>query len=250
MKETFLNVLSTFLKGVSLALFINASVSLAAFTSLDVAEDTEITSWANWSNDARGLLTPSDPPSYFGGNLRVAIGAFPNGLYAGTGNIGEVLMRWDLSSIPANHVITSATLRMIQFDGSVGVTNVYQVDQGVWSEASVSWNSWSAQTTSATLLGGMLGTPGSINNGETLFSNAALVSTVQGWHDGSLDNLGLILKWGGANDDGDTYSSRERPGVDPPRLILEHHAVPEPSSFVMLFGGMSMGLLRKYPCRR
>jgi hypothetical protein len=228
----------------TLLLLTSSNIALATLTTINVAEDTEITSWANWSNDARGLLAPSDPPTYFGGNLRVAIGAFPNGAYAGTSNVGEVLMRWDLTSIPANHVITGATLRMIQFDGSVGVTNVYQVNQGTWTEASVSWNSWNGQTTSSTLLGGMLGTPGSVNNGETLFTNAGLVSAVQGWHDGSHDNLGLILKWGGANDDGDTYSSRERTDVDPPQLILEHHAVPEPSSVIMLFSAVAMSFRR------
>lgn len=245
MNKNSMSALRTVSLGVALALSFNAVVVKATITSLDVAEDTEITSWANWSNDARGLLTPADHPTYFGGNLRVAIGSFPNHLYEGTGNVGEVLMRWDLSSIPANHVITSATLRMIQFDESVDITNVHRIDQGEWTEAGVSWNSWTSQSTSSTLLGGMLGTPGSVNNGETLFSNAALAATVQGWHDGSLDNLGLILKWGGANDDGDTYSSRERTDVDPPQLIIEHHAVPEPASIAMLFSALVLSAFRR-----
>lgn len=214
--------------------------SWAASITLDVAEDTEITTWPNWINDARGLLTPSDPPSYFGGVLRVAQGAFPNGAYAGTGNVGEVLMRWDLSGLPGNAQITNATLRMIQFDGAVDITNVQRIDQGIWTEAGTSWNSWVAQTTSSTLLGGMLGVPAG-SGGVTLFSNPALTSTVQGWHDGSTSNLGLILKWAGPNDDGDTYASRESTSADAPQLILEYVQVPEPGTASLLF--MSAGAL-------
>src|SRR5690606_20238126 len=99
--------------------------------------------------------------------------------------------------------------RMIQLDSDVDVTNVSRIDQGAWTEATVTWNNWTAQTTSATLLGGMLGTPSTVNGGETLFTSAGLTATVQGWHDGSIDNLGLLLTWGGPDDDGDTFAARE-----------------------------------------
>lgn len=221
------------------------SPAYATTAVIDVAEDAEITSWPNWANDPRGEL-PESGCCVYGGNLRVAIGPFPTGAWAGTGNIGQVLMRWDLSSIPANHVVTNATLRMIQFDGAVDVTNVNRVDQGNWTEATVTWNNWTSQSTSSTLLGGMLGTPEAVNGGETLFSTPSLTSTVQGWHDGNISNLGLLLTWGGPNDDGDTYAAREHTTADAPQLILEHHAVPEPNTVAVALAFVAAGTA----CRR
>lgn len=208
----------------------------ATQTTIDVSEDTEITNWSSWINDARGEITTTSHP-YYGQQLRVSNDNFPTGAYAGTGNNSELLLRWDLSSIPATDVITSVTLRMIQFDGSTSTTNVYGIDQGVWTEAGTSWNSWNAQTTSDTFLGSFVAAPYSVNGGESLFSSAALTSLVQAWHDGSQSNLGLLMRWGGPNSDGDTFASRESTTDDAPMLIIEHQAVPEPGTTLLALAG-------------
>lgn len=193
--------------------------------TLDVAEDTEITNWVNWADAPRGNLTTSDPPSYFGGQLRVADDNFPNGLYAGTGNDGWVLMKWDLSSLETadnSRLINNVDLRMIQFDGGVGEVEVYRIDSGSWDESTVTWNNY-VGTESLTFLGTMTSTSNlGIKDGITHFSDSDLVSLVQGWLDGTQENNGILLKWPTSDPtNGDTFASRESVTDDPPQLIID-----------------------------
>jgi hypothetical protein len=197
----------------------------AATTTLDVTEDTDITNWVNWETGARGLLMDGEDFGR-GGSLRVADQDFPGGYAV---NDGWILLRWDLSSIPAEHTISSVTLRLTQFDGAVGATEVWAIDQGDWEEEFTSWVSWTSQTTSETLLGIMQNV--SINDpelmGNTTFVDADLTTRVQDWHAGSKANLGLLLKWAGGPQDGDTFASRESTTDDPAQLIITHS---DPSS--------------------
>ena len=237
MSGTKLSRILLSLMAVVALMVMSATSAQATSTSIDVSEDTEITSWGNWINDARGLLPASGWPN-FGGTLRVSIDNFPTGAYAGDNNDSEVLMRWnDLSSIPAGHTITGVTLRMILQDGAADATDVNRITQGSWTEAGTSWNDWVGQTTSDTTLGQLDPPDGA---GSKDFSSAGLLSTVQGWHDGSISNLGLLLRWAGPNADGDSYSSRETAG-QAPQLIIEH--IPEPGTAVLLLGGLGTLLI-------
>lgn len=179
-----------------------AATSSVQQVTLDVAEDTELTNWVNWSNAPRGELTTSDPPSYFGGVLRVADDNFPTGAYAGTGNDGWVMMRWDLSSLATgdnSKLINNVDLKMIQLDGGVGEVEVYRINSGAWTESTVSWDSWVGGTVGdedITLLGTMTNTSNAgIKDGITHFSDSDLRTLVQEWLDGSRENLGILLKW-------------------------------------------------------
>jgi hypothetical protein len=192
----------------------------ATETTLDVSEDTDITSWVNWETAPRGLLMDGEDGGR-GGSLRVADQDFPGGYQV---NDGWILLRWDLSTIPAEDTISDVTLRMIQFDGAVGATEIWGIDQGDWEEEFVSWISWTSQTTSQTLLGTMQNVSylDPELQGETTFNDIDLTSLVQAWHTGSHDNLGLLLKWAGGPQDGDTFASRESTTTDPARLIITH----------------------------
>jgi hypothetical protein len=206
-----------------------AATSSVQSVTLDVAEDTELTNWVNWSNAPRGLLTPSDPPSYFGGALRVADDNFPTGAYAGTGNDGWVMMRWDLSSLATgdnSKLINNVDLKMIQLDGSVGEVEVYRINSGAWTESTVSWDSWVGGTVGdedITLLGTMTNTVrNGVKDGITHFSDSDLRTLVQEWLDGTRENLGILLKWPESDaTNGDTYASRESTTDDPPQLIID-----------------------------
>ena len=218
----------------------SATAVQATSTSIDVSEDTEITNWPNWIDDARGEL-PESGCCAFGGNLRVSIDNFPNGAWnpPGSGYDSEVLMRWnDLSSIPAGDTITSVILRMELQDGFADAIDVNNITLGSWTEAGTSWNDWVGQSTSDTPLGQLDPPDGA---GAKDFSSASLLSTVQGWHDGSLSNLGLILKWAGPTTDGDSYASREHTTLAAPQLIITH--IPEPSTALLLLGGLGSLLI-------
>ena len=220
----------------------SATAVQATTTSIDVSEDTEITDWPNWSTSARGTL-PESGCCAFGGNLRVSIDNFPNGAWnpPGSGYDSEVLMRWnDLSSIPAGNTITGVILRMELQDGFADAIDVNNITQGTWDEATTHWTNWNAQTTSDTPLGQLDPPDGA---GPKDFSSASLLSTVQGWHSGSLSNLGLILKWAGPTTDGDSYASREHTTLAAPQLIITH--IPEPGTALLLLGGLGSLLISR-----
>jgi len=199
-----------------------AATSKVQSVTLDVAEDTEITNWANWSNAPRGLLTPSDPAPWFGGVLRVADQSFPNGSFT---NDGWVMMKWDLSSLATgdnSKLINNVDLRMIQSDGDVGEVEVYRIDSGAWTEATVTWDNY-VGTETLTLLGTMTGTSrAGTKDGITHFSDSDLRTLVQEWVDGTQENFGILLKWPTSDPfNGDTYASRESTTDDPPRLLID-----------------------------
>ena len=199
-----------------------ASTSKVQSTTLDVAEDTEITNWVNWANDPRGLLTPLDPAAWFGGVLRVADQSFPNAAHT---NDGWVLMKWDLSSLVTSDdskLINNVDLRMIQFDGAIGEAEVYRIDDGDWTEAAATWNNY-VGTETLTLLGTMTGTShAGSKDGITHFSDSDLRALLQEWVDGTQPNYGILLKWPTTDPlEGDTYASRESTSDDPPRLIID-----------------------------
>ena len=208
-----------------------AATSAVQKITLDVAEDTELTNWVNWVDAPRGEIPMSAPSSYYGGLLRVADDNCPTGAYEGTGNNGWVLMRWDLSSLATadkSRLINNVDLRMIQQDLGVGAAEVYRVNSGQWTEATATWANWVGPVMGdedVTFLGTISGTPndGASKDGITHFTGADFTALVQSWLDGSVENLGILLKWP-TNDphNGDTYASRENTAYDPPQLLIDY----------------------------
>ena len=131
------------------------------------------------------------------------------------------LIKWDVSSIPSTDIVTYAELQLQQSDGAVESCDVYAIDEGVWDEMTVTWDSWQAAGNSESLLGNMPNI--TISKGLTTFTNDDLTELVQLWHNGGHDNLGLLFKWAGVVGQGDTYLSKEHTGdYIAPRLVVQH----------------------------
>lgn len=157
-----------------------------------------------------------------------------------------MLIQWDLSGIDSGAVVTDVTLQLQMLEYGTGITDVYVIDTGAWTETGVTWNSYEAASTD-TLLGSMPGV--AVNAGLTTFNNAALTTVVQDWVDGDRTNLGLVFKWnspappgtGGEYAVGDNFATREHAGsyIDP-QLVVD--VIPEPAT-LGLVGVMGAALV-------
>ncbi len=131
------------------------------------------------------------------------------------------LMKWDLSRMSPNDTVYGVSLQIQQVDSAAGVVDVYSIDKGDWSEATVSWKSWNAKNPQITFLEKMKNIP--IAGGVTSFHSAKLLKVVQDWISGKQKNYGLLLKWAGKVGQGDTYVSREHKGkYIKPRLVISY----------------------------
>lgn len=134
----------------------------------------------------------------------------------GSGVDKSCLLRWSLSGLPADAVITSASITLRVVDGSANTYSAYQLNRG-WTESQVSWNS--AQSGSA------WGTPGALNASDrgaavgtitggtgsrTITLNSAGIAMVQGWVSGA--NNGLIIA-STSNTDGIDFASAQHATV-------------------------------------
>lgn len=103
------------------------------------------------------------------------------------------LLAFDLGAIPGDATVESATLSVsMQWASTSGTINVHAVT-GPWSEASVTYSSFSndfdpAAVTSFVAPSGVFG-----------HRACAVTSLAQAWIDGSLDNNGVLLREPGSN---------------------------------------------------
>ncbi|HNQ77111.1 MAG TPA: DNRLRE domain-containing protein [Acidobacteriota bacterium] len=105
----------------------------------------------------------------------------------------RTLVMFDLSAIPENSVINSATLELYASSApTTGLTlNVHKIT-GSWTEAGVTWTNQPSftSTANASITGGT-------STGWKIWNIASLV---QDWVDGTSDNYGLIVKGSVEND--------------------------------------------------
>ncbi len=162
------------------------------------------------------------------------------------------LLKWDVSSIPANAVVSSASLSLYVSDASPLVFNLYNMRRA-WVEGtgnrtssttSSNWNTyngtsnwgtagaasttedrydtnlWSAGTTSFSSTGS-----------KTEALNAAGAAVVQGWIDGTIDNHGLIMQnYSGTTTNAVFFSSSENATTaNRPRLNVTYCVVAGPT---------------------
>ncbi len=138
------------------------------------------------------------------------------------GGVVRSLVRFDLSSIPAGAIITSARLRVFyeafwDWPGYVDTVTAYRVTSG-WEEPSVNWTlqpSYAAATTGIVI-------PATEEWG---WYELTVTPLVQGWVAQNTPNYGVILR--GPEYEGDDASWRgfsTREGSYPPELVIDYLA--------------------------
>jgi len=106
------------------------------------------------------------------------------------------LIKFDLSSIPANATVTSATLYLYSQDNKTGqLTSLYRVTSN-WNENTATWSTW-----------GLPG--GDFDSGSSYFTfipdqnncmlTMDITNLVQAWVNGTYSNYGLMLYSTGPN---------------------------------------------------
>ena len=182
-----------------------------------------LTSMPQGNLQAAAPLAPSRAPAaktvtlYAQADAMVASGS-PDANY-GAGSLGvtqdsQSYIWFDLSSIPANAVIDSATLMLMPADimgtgpHSIGVGAV----QNAWDESTVTWNTKPGVTT-----------PGVFTSvGDYTWQSWDVTALVQAWHAGSANNYGFALL---TNAPGVSFDSKET--VPAPRLVVVGSLPPE-----------------------
>lgn len=117
-------------------------------------------------------------------------------------SVSGALLRWDLSTIPTNAVVQSATLTLNVTDASKSSYELYQLKRN-WSESSATWNNASTGTPwqvagakgandrGTTVLGAITATT---TGAKTITLNAAGLAAVQAWIQNPSANFGLTLQ--------------------------------------------------------
>jgi hypothetical protein len=174
------------------------------------------------SQDTYIRLRSPDDTSNFGASMQLVVDRESTDLQ-------RALLQFDLSGIPANATINSATLQMqaTQIGGTLNIS-VYELLQA-WSEGTANGTpdaaNWNERTTGTnwTTAGGTFNTTAiaNLNTNSTGLHTWDITSLVQAWVDGSSVNNGLMV----ASPDGGgnrtvTYDSSE--GTTKPILVIDY----------------------------
>ncbi len=115
-----------------------------------------------------------------------------------------VLVSWDLSSIPSNATIQSATVYFDLFNRSETSYHLHEILTS-WTETGATWNSLGGTTNvSSTIMGTITPQKFALN---TIPLNAAGISVIQGWVDGSITNNGLAVQNAGPGEHPDWWNA-------------------------------------------
>jgi len=246
MKKTTLRKTFLLITLAMVPLAMSRTVAKATVVTLDSSEDAEIDSHVNSASAFLGndpsLIIEQRDVNVWGVDIN------------GDAIQSNALIKWDVSSIPANDVVTSVTLQLSGEDSADAAIDVFAIDVGDWAEASVSWDSWAATTKNLVLLGQLTSAgPAHLgSNPQTTFNDSDLTAWVQDWVDGDRVNYGLILKMTGTALQ-DVFSANDTtfsPTTNfAPRLIINHEAVPEPTTAMLLLGGIGSLFIGRWSCR-
>ncbi|MGR9037187.1 MAG: DNRLRE domain-containing protein [Gammaproteobacteria bacterium] len=129
------------------------------------------------------------------------------------------LLQWSVIGIPAGKVVESGVLSLTFANGSKGAYNVYALNSG-WTENTVSWENLDP----ISHLGVLVGTipPGGTGT-KQIQLNAAGVSLLQAWINGTAANNGLIIVDAGTNDNIGIRSSEYGTADQRPKLAVTYH---------------------------
>lgn len=158
------------------------------------------------------LINPTVPGKNYGSSGSLSVGQ------AVGGTPRESLIRFDLSTLPANISITSAiaTLTTIVTFDAQAPTRVHRVT-APWTESAVTWSSF-AGAFSPTVEASF--PVGSIGAGTT----ADLTALAQGWYAGTIPNHGVLLERDYTG--GTTFASSEASAAQRPALQVCYTAGP------------------------
>lgn len=195
--------------------------------------------FAAWGTIPGAFSDTADADAGIKGNIATtALGANDTmdvGERFGGTDYGRSLVRFDLSSIPVDAVVGSATLRL--YDRGDDTSNnartmrCYRVLQP-WVEATVTWNKYDgsnnwvsagcSDTTSdrETAELGSISVPGTEVEG--LIEIDLDAALVQEWIHGDLDNNGLILVMDTASDDMHRYATKENTALPGPSIQINY----------------------------
>lgn len=197
--------------------------------------------WAGWTLDPTLTLQPADgvdtmlrdatPDTNMGTANFLRIGRFP------TPQINRCLLAFDLSSVPAAALCSSATLSLYvqyPYSGGAHTHNTYRVKRA-WAELQATWNVYSTGNS-----WGVAGCADAVNDREstnlgscsyagnegsgTEKTYTLVAGLVQGWWDGSIDNNGLLVQ---SNDETgsklmDMASSAYAAPALRPKLVIDY----------------------------
>ena len=143
-----------------------------------------------------------------------------------------ILIRFDLSGIPAGATINSATLSLAEGPNPYNLGDLFELSAITesWDEATVSGDT--APGTDAAVIAVASDPNPSIG----------VTFLIDDWVNGGVGNFGLQIQNTGFNDSGNFVSSEG--AVAAPSLVVEY--VPEPSTIAMILaGGAALGRLRR-----
>jgi hypothetical protein len=137
----------------------------------------------------------------------------------GGGDVGRIVIKFDISSIPVSAVIVSATLKLRITDAKsngYGTADGYAITAN-WDESTVTWNNQPSRQAGAIFSRDM--TEGGA--GEVSFTlDPAIVQT---WTNGTLVNYGILIKTNSeANDRYDFAMSDHATEAYRPKLEIEY----------------------------
>ncbi len=172
-------------------------------------------------------ISQNAPASNFGGNVDLqADGDDPSS----TGNDLATLIRWDLSAIPAEATVQSASITVSVINPSGEQYQFYQLLRA-WDEAQANWNqaangnNWESP-----------GATGGSDRGSSLLTsvsapatgvyalslNAEGIAAIQRWVDGSSPNNGIVLVNSATTDGVDLDSSEAVSTIGRPKLSVTY----------------------------
>ncbi|MEJ2139438.1 MAG: DNRLRE domain-containing protein [Gammaproteobacteria bacterium] len=181
---------------------------------------------ASYAGAEDTFISEGSPTSNYGSERELDI----DGDDAGSETAG--LIRWDISAIPANATIESATISVDVTGSSSDNYNLYAVEKN-WLESGATWN--------ATGISGAWSTAGATGSGDfapnvlasfnnmaigsqTVPLNSAGLAVLQSWVSGQKDNRGFILR-NSASTDGLRFASSEDSPASRPRLTVTYSTV-------------------------
>lgn len=148
-------------------------------------------------------------------------------------------LKFDMSGLPNNEVITGATLRLYQLDGSGSVsgTNLYRISDDTWSETGITWVNQPSEAGSFMATNSLYGTyVGWV--AWDLFQNAVWASDIDRT-DGTLSlriTQVLLIPGDGLNGNSEAhyyYSKEVNDSTYRPILEITTSTVPLPGAFLL-----------------